>query len=255
MNKEQLSTEISVDTILKSKRLPSLPTVAVELLEMANNEEVSLAEFSSVVKKDPALVVRVLKAANSPIVGASAEILAIDQAVSLLGQSRTITQALGFYLTDDVIAWSMKDQYEQFWLRSAINGAACRVVAEKAKLDASEIDYFLVGLLLDIGQLAMLNCIKEGYWQVYELASVEQIDLHLLEKQTFGFDHAQVGGDLLGQWKLPPKLCELVSRHNDEAPRDVDVAVCKMAGLCRLFHYRASSGAAETHSRDWRDND
>jgi HD-like signal output (HDOD) protein len=47
--------------------LPSPPRVASEILELANDPELSLVQVAGVLSKDPALAAKILRIANSPI--------------------------------------------------------------------------------------------------------------------------------------------------------------------------------------------
>ena len=49
----------------KYSRLPSLPTVAIEAVKIFHDPNSSNDELIEVIRKDPAIVVRLLKAANS----------------------------------------------------------------------------------------------------------------------------------------------------------------------------------------------
>jgi HD-like signal output (HDOD) protein len=44
-------------------------------------------------------------------------------------------------------------------------------------------------------------------------------DLRLcdVEREVLGFDHAQVGGELLRSWALPESLCDAVEHHHEPA--------------------------------------
>ena len=230
-NGPNVSSEITLADVLKSKKLPSLPTVAVEILELAKNSEAGIPEFVEVVRKDPALCTRIMGYVNSPLFGCTRTILDVNKAVSMLGRSRTVTQTLGFYLTDDVKAWPMKRHYELYWLRSAVIAVTAQILAEKKGL-AKNIDFFLVGLLLDVGQLAMLRTIKDHYWQIYEMYVEEGSDLFELEKSALGFDHAQVGARVLEAWNLPNEITSLVANHHLSDSDESTEQVCLLAALC-----------------------
>ena len=55
-------------------RIPSLPTVAVEALRLFHDSNSSNEQLVSVIRKDPAIVSKLLKAANSPKYGLRGEI-------------------------------------------------------------------------------------------------------------------------------------------------------------------------------------
>ena len=73
----------------KYSRLPSLPTVAIEAVKLFHDPSSSNAALISIVRKDPAIVVRLLKAANSSRYGSRNEVTDLMRAVNMLGQATT----------------------------------------------------------------------------------------------------------------------------------------------------------------------
>jgi len=62
--------------------------------------------------------------------------------------------------------------------------------------------------------------------------------MYQAEQQTMGFDHAQVGGELARQWKLPPLLQECIAYHHDiHAARQYrrEVAIVHIANILALM--------------------
>ena len=52
--------------------------------------------------------------------------------------------------------------------------------------------------------------------------------LHRVERERFGFDHADVGGALLRRWKIPARVAQPVERHHDsqkaeQYPREASI--------------------------------
>lgn len=78
--------------------LPSLPAVALRIIELANNPDVDLDDLAQVIAMDPALVTKLFRAANSPLYGLRRKATNLRQALNLLGLQGTLTLALGFSL-------------------------------------------------------------------------------------------------------------------------------------------------------------
>ena len=79
--------------------LPTLPTVAIKLIELANDPDTNLNQISDCMAFDPALAIKIMKAANSPLYRSRRSPSNVRQAVSLLGLNATIIIALSFSLT------------------------------------------------------------------------------------------------------------------------------------------------------------
>ncbi len=56
---------ISLDRILKSPQLPSVPAVAVKRLDLAQDMDSSTRDVVKTIKSDPALAAKILRSANS----------------------------------------------------------------------------------------------------------------------------------------------------------------------------------------------
>ena len=205
---------MEIEEIWQSPRLPSLPSVAVELLELSKSEDSTLADFTALIKSDPAMSIKILKAVNSPKFGLKSDINTIDRAVSLLGRNRVATLALSFCLSPNAHpTGNMAEQYSRFWLQSLVQATTSEYVAERLGVNA-DVDYFLSGLLLDIGQLAMLKVIPDRYWQIFELAYDAGEAIEELEQQSLGFDHIEIGTKMLEHWGMPVALVNAIKSHH-----------------------------------------
>src|SRR5450756_1423672 len=91
---------IDPQKIWQSAQLPTLPVVAFRLIELSRSPDTGIAEIASTIKSDPAIVARLLKAANSSLFGLTSKVKSIDQAVVLLGTTAVTALALGFSLVD-----------------------------------------------------------------------------------------------------------------------------------------------------------
>jgi HD-like signal output (HDOD) protein len=91
---------------------------------------------------------------------------------------------------------------------------------------------FLVGLLHDIGSLAIYQKIPELAGQVLKAIGRDRRMLDTVEQNVLGFTHAQVGRELLSSWGLPSSLYEVVAfyRHPELAiNHKLDVLVLNLA--------------------------
>jgi diguanylate cyclase (GGDEF)-like protein len=206
---------IDAQKIWSSPQLPTLPTVALRLIELSRSPTTEIADIVAVVKSDPAIVARLLKAANSSFFGLACRIKSIDQAVILLGTTAVTALALGFSLVDTSLSnGPLGATYAAFWLQSTVQATAAKMLA-KRQFSANEEDHFLAGLLLDLGRLAMLKTIPRDYAPVVEAATSRQCPLHEAETDLLGINHIEVGFNLMKRWSLPDVLCDAVHWHHE----------------------------------------
>jgi HD-like signal output (HDOD) protein len=115
---------------------------------------------------------------------------------------------------------------DQFWQHNVACGVAARYIAEHKNFAHPEW-YYLAGVLHDLGKLILLKEIPEDYANVLaEIRNDSSLRLTDVETQILKFNHAQVGGILLKEWKLPPSLVAAIHYHHDplNAPGHVDEA-------------------------------
>lgn len=195
-------------------QLPSLPTVAQTLLKLAANPETELRQVVQLVKADPAISAKIVKAANSTFFGVRSEVKGIERAISLLGPSVSNSLALSFGLTARASAPSpMATHYVDYWRQSIIQASAAGEIAQRISPTGVD-DFQLCGLLLEIGQLALLTSFEAEYKPVLEAAHVGRIALPQVEHEWLGIDHAEVGARLMEQWKMPEAVVEAIRWHH-----------------------------------------
>ncbi len=206
--------------IWSSSQLPTLPGVAIKLLELAKNPDTEIRHVIETISIDPAIAAKILKAANSSFFGLSSEVRTLDRAVPLLGTTVSTSLALSFSLTDDAMSRGpVAEHYLAYWRQSIVQACAAEYLgARQNRAHAGE--FFLCGLLLDLGRLAMLKTIARQYVPVLEAVQTELQPLIDGERNALGFDHVEIGTKLMEHWKLPSVMVE-AARHHHAAPDDL----------------------------------
>ena len=205
---------INPEKIWSSASLPTLPSVAIQLLDLSRDPETEIRQVVDVIKTDPAITAKILKSTNSAFFGFKSEVKSIDRAVPLLGTTVVTSLALSFSLVEAAMTnGPMADHYQSYWMQSVVQGATAEVVAELGS-KGLDCEFFLTGLLLDLGRLAMLKTIPNDYLPVLERAAAEPIDLLRLEREMLGVDHVTVGMKLMENWNLPKSLIHAVELHH-----------------------------------------
>jgi putative nucleotidyltransferase with HDIG domain len=208
---------VSVAEFIKGvDSLVSFPAVGARVNEMVNDPSVNMTEIGKAISLDPSLTARLLRIANSSAYGQPAKVDSVARAAAVIGTKR---------LRDLVLATSTVSAFagipnelvtmENFWRHSLYCAVAARVLADSFnKRNADTL--FVAGLLHDIGQLLIFNQrphqAKAALLKV--LDSSEELSLHEVEREMIGFDHAQVGGELLRHWNFPDVLVECVEFHH-----------------------------------------
>lgn len=209
---EKRAAEVSADLTARIKycrRLPTLPAVALQLVDLANDPSATLSRFGKVIERDPALVSNLLRVANSPFYGHGRAVTNLSQALSLLGLDTTISLALNFALRGPRSRQRDFDfQIGSYWRRSLLTALASRAIATELHETQPE-DFFVAGLLQDIGVLVMDALLGDTYAILHAKSSSHE-DLLKRETIAFDFNHAEAGARVLRDWQLPEAICSSV---------------------------------------------
>jgi two-component system, cell cycle response regulator len=225
-----------LERLKNSPQLPSLPAIALQVLDLVRREDASINDIAKLVQNDAALATKILKTVNSSFYGLSKEVSTISRALVILGLQSVKTLALGFSLVSSLKPTKGDNfDYELFWKRSIYSAVACRMLAKKRNVPQME-EAFICGLLADIGTLAMHRVMGAEYDDLVAQSSGDQLELVDLCRKAFDLDHAQAGGMLTEAWGMPRVLVEPIRHHHnvDDGPADlrplIEVVYCGM--LC-----------------------
>jgi diguanylate cyclase (GGDEF)-like protein len=222
------------DRIKSCPNLPSIPAVAVEVLDLAQKPEVDMAEIARVISKDPALSGKLLRTVNSSFYARSQAVGTINQALVILGLQSVKTLVLGFSLVTNLSKIKGKEKgfkHLAYWKHSIYAATAARTLAARLGIVQQE-EAFLAALLMDIGMLVLDAVVGEAYGEVCAQARTHD-DLPVAELAALGLTHADAGGILAGVWKLPPLLAVPIARHHATAEVQ-DPALRKLTELVHL---------------------
>ena len=104
---------------------------------------------------------------------------------------------------------------DEFWTHSVCVGGAAKSLSAIKEIPLSEREeYFVAGLLHDLGKLPINNQFPEEYYQVREQAVREQEPLQHTEFELLGLDHCTIGNMIAQKWRLGMTLIESLSHHH-----------------------------------------
>ena len=218
--------------INRSGKLGSLPAIVYRVFEVMDDQKSTATQIGRVINDDPALTARLLKLVNSPFYGFTGKVDTVYRAVALIGHKelRSVVVAASAIKVFDGIPSDLVSM-PVFWKRSLATAVVARVLAAFKR--EKEIErYFIAGLLHDIGSLLLYLQLPDEMKRVLQMQSDEAVDLCKAEKDVMGYDHAEVGGELLKKWNLPVVICNSVRFH--EYPQKAPEADQQSAWLVHL---------------------
>jgi len=222
----------TIDQVVFCPSLPSLHAVAMEVLELTRNHDVTLDEIAKCVQNDQALTGKILKTINSSFYGLSQPCPTISRAIAYLGLNAVKSLVLSFSLVDTFGRDSDNGfDFQRYWRRSIYSAAAARAFADVTRTwDTEEV--FIAALLQDVGMIAMLTKLGAPYAEVCNAAGDDHESLSSHEQKAFEFTHMDVGARLAEKWRLPQELTIPIRHHHgaDAAPKPYH-RICRLLTL------------------------
>lgn len=212
-----MPSKATIQSILHNPRLPSLPAVAIKVLELTRDDNVNFREVADVIQNDQALSIKIIRTVNSSYFGLSRPCTSISQAIVFLGLNTVKTLVLGFSLADSIDGSCEHDigfDYASYWRRSLHAAVAAREIARVTDACDPE-EAFLAALIQDVGMIALYRAFRDVYIQILDLANGHHAKLVAKEQQALEMDHAEVGAAIGEMWKLPEPLTCAIAHHHD----------------------------------------
>lgn len=192
------------------RNLPAFSPVAVKLMMLVADEDVSFKEVAKLFSLDPVLAGQILRLANSGLYGRGVAIQSVLQAVAMLGLKSitriAVTAALTNGLPRPITPWLRS------WWRHSI---AAALIADKAGLGSLNADYgYTAGLLHAIGRLALFRHAPDEYPALSDPSQTSVTDAFQKERDRFGVDRAELSRQILAHWGLPVSLQTAICGHH-----------------------------------------
>jgi two-component system, cell cycle response regulator len=227
-------TNSILELICQADSLPSLPAVAVQVLQLTRSDDVSVAEIARVIENDPALTSKILKVANSSLFGMPRQICSLQQAMVVLGLRTIKVMALTFSLVEALQSEPGGFDHPEYWRRSLTAAVAARLLTQHVpSCQADEL--FVAALLSDIGILAAYHVDRQTYRQVLADCAAAGVPIHLIEQRHYGMTHEKFSSQLLDTWGLPENMVQAVAHHHAEPDRLLDLCKQRGSDLPRLL--------------------
>jgi HD-like signal output (HDOD) protein len=136
---------------------------------------------------------------------------------------------------------------DAFWAHSICVGVTAKAIAAVRNVPAIEREeYFVAGMLHDLGKIPLNTCFSENYGQALQKVALEQSPLLNAEQLLVGVDHGTAGRFIGEKWRLSSAIIEGLTYHHapEQVPdehRDL-VATVALANLYANIHKIGSAG-------------
>jgi putative nucleotidyltransferase with HDIG domain len=204
--------------------LPLLPGVAMEVTNVANQENADSRVIAELLRKDQAMAAHVLRVVSSPVYSGRTQIVSLQQAVARLGvqKIREIALAIAFR----VGVFKLKGFEAEITALFQHSVAAGMFAQEVARVTRRNVeDAFMCGLLHDVGRPVILQALVQilGEQRLSVPASAVIA--------ATGELHTEVGGTLADSWGLPEAVEMSIRHHHSGSPPDAHVNSVRITSL------------------------
>lgn len=187
--------------VRSSPQLATLPSAYLRLSKTLDDPASNAARVARVVRTDAALTARLLKVSNNAAFGNPKVIEDVLQAVVVLGTTRIrhLALAAAVFGVFRGIPPQLVD-VRSFWEHSLAVALGAELLAKR--LGQAPETLFVTGLLHDLGVLVICANRPAEALDVLGLTRTDRIELFEAEDAILGFDHGEVGAELLDAWGL-----------------------------------------------------
>ena len=215
--------------------LPSPKGVALAIMQLTCQEDVSMAELGRVISGDPAFVGRLIKAANGLIALTRRPVVSVQEALMVVGLPAVRNMVLGFSLLANYRNGVCRSfDYNAFWSFSLALALAMQVFAERTRAGAPD-ELFSAGLLARVGELALATLYPLDYDRVLtDARRMPDAKLTELEARSFAMNHRELTAAMLADWGLPKVFVEVIGHFEDPEAADYPEGVWRLTLLRSL---------------------
>ena len=211
-------------------RIPVFPAAAAQTLEAMRNPSASLNLVGEAAQRDPATAGAVMRLANSALFGARGSVATLRLAIMRLGfeTARRVVTSLA------VKPMLYQPKPETLWPHSVeVADLAEQLACRAGGVDPGEA--YLAGLLHDVGRIALREA------PLYDAARLQGLaesgcPTTYSEQLILRTDHAELGAQVAGEWRLPHCLIDAIRQHHRP-----ELSECRLSHILYLAEYLSGS--------------
>jgi HD-like signal output (HDOD) protein len=204
-----------VQLLKNVKDIPSLPDIAVRVMQMTRDPDIVAEDLDRVISRDPALTSNILRLCNSAYYGLPRVISSLLQAIMYLGfhtvRNLVLTCALSELMGGDRAIYGHGPG--GLWTCSFACGVASQQLCRRVRV-GQQHGAFTAGLLRDIGKVLIQPKIKDTESTLVEMMTERGLSLLEAERRTLGYTHTEIGAALADHWSFPHELVHAILHHH-----------------------------------------
>lgn len=193
--------------------LPMVDTMAVNLGNLLNKEDVGFDELAKLIEKDPALTAKVMNLANSVFYAGLVKVKNVDRAIARVGllAIRSFLMTVSMKSVFKGGGAHFEERFKLNWQHSLGCAVCCKRIAEHIKLRSIAEDAYMLGLLHDIGTISIFNALAK---LIQKQNGPGDLSDNLVN-EIIGSFHASVGAKVLARLNFDERFCRIIEQHHN----------------------------------------
>ena len=243
--------EIILNYVKSLDNLPALPETSLSIMNALADESTGLNEAVKIIKRDPSLVMRIMKVANSAKFGGAMKVTALEVAAGRLG----INMLKQLALVDSIMHLfpSSKGGYDSrnFWEHTLCTASTAETLIRRMESNPNiylpkKLECFTASILHGIGMLVLELGFSKSTRSIVNYLREEGLTLLETEHQIIGISNPECGEILCDYWQLPEMIQSAVRWHlePENAPED-------SKNLCELIYLAKFIALHQTLNDSW----
>jgi len=218
--------------------LPHFPETIMHLIALTEEPRATVAQIAGKIATDPTLTADLLKLVNSAHYALPSRVNNILQAVKLVGM-KGLRNLLYSYSAQKILGEKYAEM-RTLWEHSYRAAFYAFQLARSFKPGSDILDdVYVAGILHDLGQIIVTYLHPDFMEQMTLFCKEKDIPARILERFSFGLNHADIGALIALKWNFPDQLIHGIRHHHDPlmAPQQFkDIVFCVYLGvaLCDL---------------------
>lgn len=210
---EEIISETAVKLI---DEIPPFPQHIIDLQKNLSDPNANFKDLIRIIIKDPPLIVKVLKIANSSYYMLPKKIKTVEEAVRIIG-FEGIKNIVFAYNIENLISNSKKIKLQSIQnnIQHSLEVAYYSFhLAKHFKYNESYTEVYIAGTLHDIGKIIIDSINPDIFKKINQICYERGIQPDRLENVTMGLNHSIVGAEVAKKWNFPDYIVDVIKNHH-----------------------------------------
>lgn len=209
-----MATPDKAELLKEVHGLASPPHICTRVMELMREDDADIGAIGEVIGQDPSLATRLLRLVNSSFYNFPRQVDTLPRAIAIVGLNDLYTLVVAVSAVDAFSRLrNAQVDMASFWRHSLYTAMLSRELGRRGGYPLPE-RLFVTGLLHDVGLLLLCHQLGDTEGALIREAGGDEDSLQLLERDRYGFDHGELGGEVLKAWQLPDSITGAVRYHH-----------------------------------------